>query len=367
MKKKLLRRLVFFVLLAFCLLGITLLVIAYTNVLVHQFAEKEPAFLFSAQKIQPTPTKAPDSLKVVDWNIKFAGGRIDFFFDCYGDRVLMTEEEVMRHLEGLAAQIRKLNPDILLLQEVDIDSKRSANIHQLQWLLDHTDLNYGAYASHWQVSHIPSRGLGRMNSGIAILSKYPLTDATRHALPQMEQQDALTRFFYLRRAILQATVQLPGHQLVVLNTHLEAYDQDGTKKRQLDILQRLADSLSTRHHLLVGGDLNTLPPGARKRKGFDDAACKEEFVADDYTREGNYLKPWYARYREAIPLANYLANESRYYGHTVNGKGSWNRRLDYLFSNRQWGHGTVHQNTHPLSDHAPLSGWLYLNERQAVR
>ena len=28
----------------------------------------------------------PDTLKVMTWNVKFGGGRIDFFFDCHGDR-----------------------------------------------------------------------------------------------------------------------------------------------------------------------------------------------------------------------------------------------------------------------------------------
>ena len=88
----------------------------------------------------------PDTLTVMTWNVKFGGGRIDFFFDCHGDRVIMEKEEVENNMNLLADKIREVNPDILFLQEVDIDAKRSAFVNQLQNLLDNTALNYGVYA-----------------------------------------------------------------------------------------------------------------------------------------------------------------------------------------------------------------------------
>jgi len=65
----------------------------------------------------------------------------------------------------LAAKITAMDADILLLQEVDTDSKRSAYIDQVQWLLDNTAMNYGVYASMWEVQFVPSDGLGRVNTG----------------------------------------------------------------------------------------------------------------------------------------------------------------------------------------------------------
>ncbi|MBX3103178.1 MAG: endonuclease/exonuclease/phosphatase family protein [Bacteroidetes bacterium] len=360
MKKVLKRTLLGFTVLL-GLLGIALAVIAFTHVLVYQFPPEEAALSFHARVQHPAPAAA-DSLRVMDWNIKFGGGRLDFFFDCYGDRDVMTEAEVTRHLQGIAALIDSLDPDILLVQEIDLESKRAAYIHQVQWLLDHTRLNHAVYASQWQVRWLPSHNLGRMNSGIAIFSKYPLQNAMRFRLTQMMEQSALTRFFYLRRCILQTEVVLPGRQpLTVLNTHLEAYDHDQTKKRQLDLLIARAQDLHREGKaLLLGGDLNTLPPGARKKQGFDDSMCKEEFVADDYSQENDYLKPLYKMLAPVIPLSDYLADEGRYWGHSVNGKGWWNRTLDYLFTNQNWqaGSGQVHQQTYPLSDHAPLTGIL---------
>jgi endonuclease/exonuclease/phosphatase family metal-dependent hydrolase len=314
-----------------------------------------------------SPSTAPDSLKVMNWNIKFGGGRIDFFFDCYGDRVLMTEAEVVKNLEGLALKINQYDPDILVLQEVDIASDRSAQVDQLQWLLDHTALKFGAYASQWH-AYVPSHGLGRMNDGNAVLSKYPITQATRVALQQSMDQDWLTRFFYLRRNILDVTIALPNDTLSVLATHLDAYSKDSTRWFQLQTLYRLAET--KQHPMIIAGDLNTVPPGSKKLKGFDDSVCKqEEFVMDDYTPEQTWLLPLYKVYQEAIPLGDYHADETRYYSHTVNGRGFWNRRLDYLFTNRSWSKGLVHQNrerggmeTMPLSDHAPVTATLWLRK-----
>jgi len=151
----------------------------------------------------------PDSLVVMTWNVKFGGGRIDFWFDCLGDRVIMTAGEVEDNLDGLVAYLNKqeIRPDILLLQEIDINSKRSAYIDQMQYLLDHVEhLNYGVYASQWQNQYVPSDGIGPIDSGNGILSRWPLKNAERIALDLRSEQDAVTQYFYLKRNILKTVL-----------------------------------------------------------------------------------------------------------------------------------------------------------------
>src|SRR5690606_1556391 len=104
--------------------------------------------------------------------------------------------EVETNLQRIADVINAVDPDVLFLEEVDVNSKRSAFVDQVQWLLDHTQLNHGAYASQWRADFVPSDGLGAMDSGNAILSRWPLDDATRFALPLREDQSALVRYFY---------------------------------------------------------------------------------------------------------------------------------------------------------------------------
>jgi endonuclease/exonuclease/phosphatase family metal-dependent hydrolase len=331
--------------------------------------EAAVSYRASSEKSAPEPS-AP--LRVMNYNVKFGGGRIDFFFDCFGDRVLMSKSEVLANLERLAEKINQYDPDLLVLQEVDVNSKRSAYFDQLQWLLDHTQLGYAVYASHWKADFVPTDGLGAMDSGNAILSKYRLLDAERIALALRSEQPALERYFYLRRNVLRARLDVPGKSpTYVVALHADAYSKDGTKKQHIDRFKQELDRLSAAGHTVIGsGDLNTLPPGTEHQVGFDDSVCTdEEFIADDYSEEADWLVPLYDQYNPDTPLDVYQADQASYFSHTVDGRGFWNRRLDYIFTNAQVvpGSGLVHQDqehggmdTMPLSDHAPVTVELEL-------
>lgn len=338
-----------------------------------RFEPIEEGLYYEAENITEAAPPGADLL-VMNWNAKFGGGRIDFWFDCFGDRVLMEEAEVIENLEGLAAKIRHVDPDILLLQEIDIEAKRSAYIDQVQWILDNTDLNYAVYASQWKADFIPSDGLGRMDMGVATFSKYPLRDATRINLPQSESQDAVTQYFYLNRNILTAVVDLPGFgPLHIVNVHADAYSQDGTKRIHIDRFKEELDRLDAEGHIFLGGgDLNTLPPGSDVQFGFADSVCEDEdFIADDYRDEADWLVSLYEDYNAAIPLDVYQADNAAHYTHSVSNDIFWNRKLDYLFTNITFvdGSGMTHQDessggmeTFSLSDHAPISGRLSLED-----
>ncbi|HEX9620169.1 MAG TPA: endonuclease/exonuclease/phosphatase family protein [Polyangiaceae bacterium] len=334
------------------------------------FDDEELAILYRAAEPEPGASN-PVELVVMTYNVKFGGGRADFFFDCHGDRVLMTEREVLDNLRALAGKIAAVDPDVLLLQEVDVASKRSAFVDQLQWLLDHTRLSFGAYASQWRADFVPSDGLGPVDSGNAVLSRYPIVHAKRIALPLRSDQSAVERYFYLRRNILHARIDVGGDVLDVLDLHAEAYAKDGTKLAHIERFAAELEALSDRGDLfLAGGDLNTLPPQTEKLVGFPDSVCEDEdFQADDFREETDYLDGLYEAYAEAIPLDDYAADNEPYFSHTTDASGFWNRRLDYLFTNGEFvpGSGLVHQDeasggtaTMPLSDHAPVSAVLAL-------
>ncbi len=324
------------------------------------FDDVEPAQRYTASSQEAAVQ--PERLRVMTYNIKFGGGRLDFFFDCHGDRVLMTRDEVLAHLEALAAKITAVDPDVVFLQEVDVNSKRVAYVDQLQWLLDHTPLNHAVYASQWRADYVPSDGIGPVDSGNAILSKLPLRDGTRLALPLRTDQSGIERYFYLRRNILRAELATePPLRLVA--THTAAFSQDGTKLAQI---ARFREELDAAPGLVVGGgDLNTIPPGSARVRDFPDSVCTDEdFQADDYSEETEWLVPLYDAYSTAIPLDEYQADNTPHFSHTTDANGFWNRKLDYLFTNATVvpDSGLTHQDeesggtaTMPLSDHAPVT------------
>ncbi|MCH8836841.1 MAG: endonuclease/exonuclease/phosphatase family protein [Candidatus Marinimicrobia bacterium] len=339
--------------------------------LVTTFDDIEGVTYYRASSIQPT--EAADSLVVVTWNIKYGGGGLDFWFDCWGERVLMTEKEVTENLDRVAAHIVQLDPDVLLLNEVEVSSRRSAYVDQVQYLLDATGLNYGVYASLWKSQFIPSDGIGRMNMGNAILSKYELSDGERIALKLRSDQDALTQYFYLHRNILTAKVAAgTNSDLYAVVIHTAAFSQDGTKQDHIDRFKEELDRFAAAGALFVGGgDLNTIPPNAETRIDFGDSKCTgDEFQADDYTNEADWLRPLYRDYFPAIDTLTYGADESAYFSHTTNSYGPFSRKVDYLFTNMGggWVAGSgqgynlaMGTGRERLSDHASVSAVIVVS------
>lgn len=336
-----------------------------------QFGEVEEAQYYHARRLRrAVPTGGV--LKVMTWNIKFGGARIDFWFDGHGERVLLNDWEVVANLEGLAAKINQADPDVLLLQEVDVNSKRAAFVDQMQWLLDRTGLNYGAYASQWRADFVPTKGLGRVDSGIATLSKFPVRDAQRLALPEIEARDRLTRYFYLKRAMLTASVELPNQGVVrVVNIHTEPFANDGTKRRQLEQFHGELDRLDRAGTTFVaGGDLNSLAPGTAQQHGFVDVVMEDEdFQGGDYRQQDDWLTSLYEHYTPAVDLDDYHRDNRPHCTHSTSKEVFWNRKLDYLFTNGEFvaGSALTHQDhsrggmkTMLLSDHAPVSVSLRL-------
>lgn len=341
---------------------------------------------FKAHAEHPAPVAAPTALKVMAWNVKYGACRIDFWFDFWGDRVQMSSTEVTDCLTRVAALIREYDPDILMTEEIEVGSKRSAYIDQVRFLLENTNLRYAAYMSTWDARYVPSEGLGRINLGNAILSRYPILKAERIRQEDRTDQDPLTSTFYIKRAIGRAELDVgAGRTVAAYVVHTEAYDQDGTKQRQI---QQIHDVLAQESlPWVLGGDLNELPPVCDERVGVSDpASClgklrlsgfldeRASSVGTDFEQPPytpSIMKQFYDDFEPSIPLARYGVgeeNQRRYFTHTVLGPdevndqgvpGTWNRTLDYLFlrKGQVWTDTDVIQDKAArLSDHAPVVG-----------
>ena len=337
--------------------------------LVTEFSSNEPPKEYTAKNLVSAPNK--DTLTVATWNIRFGIGRANWFGDSCGDLVLFDNETIIDGLELLAQKITEMDADILLLQEVDTDSKRSAYIDQVQWLLDHTSMNYGVYASMWEVQFVPSDGLGRVNTGNAILSKWPLSEAERIQLSLRGDQDALTKAFYVRRNVLKAVVNYPGNPFWAVDIHASAFSNDDTKQKQFLEFKDVLDEINSKGEIFVaGGDLNELPPGATKNNYCEEDRCPDELPEDDegcdFSNETTWINPLYDTYVPSVSLVDYQQNEQLYFTHAsthdINDERyQWNRKLDYLFTNTAWVPRSeiTHQETQLESDHVAVSAkWV---------
>jgi len=345
-----------------------LLTVSSCEPLATGFDDTEDAQYFYAKATSPVPDTF-SVIRVMTWNIRFGAGRIPWFGDACGDRVILTDNEVYSSLQLIVDKINLVKPDVLLLQEVDMNSKRSGYIDQMQWILDNTYFNYAVYGSQWRSQFIPSDGLGRMEEGNAILSRWKISDAQRIQLQLRNDQDNLTRYFYERCCMVTGRIEIPHvNNLYAVNIHASAFATDDTKQKHIIRFQDELDRINSDGGWFVaGGDLNTLPPSSDTTDYCIQDMCENESFhhsydnpmhkeGSNYTPEIHWLDELYTKYNCAVPTDLYKNNQYNYFTHTTRGTHFWDRTLDYLFTNYQWVENSVvtHQDATNESDHAPV-------------
>jgi endonuclease/exonuclease/phosphatase family metal-dependent hydrolase len=334
----------------------------------------EDAIYYTAGEIKSAP--APDStIKIMTWNIRFCIGRSPWFGDACGDITIYTKEKIMKGLDLIVKKINQIRPDVLLLQEVDILSTRSAYVEQMQYILDHTWFNYGAFGSQWKAQFIPSDGLGRIDEGNVILSRWPISDAKRIQLALRNDQSGVVRYFYERCCMVTGIIRVPGFkEFSVVNIHASAFATDDTKHNHIEKFKENLDYISSEGgYFVAGGDLNTLPPGSDSTDYCIEDMCPGESFhhpgdnpmhkdGSNYTPEQEWLVPLYNSYSCAVPLERYQNDQPAYFTHTTRPGHFWDRTLDYLFTNNKWvpDSNCTHQDAMDESDHCPVSAEFIL-------
>lgn len=200
--------------------------------------------------------------KVLNWNIGFAGmdKDVDFFMDG-GTRVLpIDKEHVENNLKAIHNIIKKENPDIMFLQEVDENSKRTYGINERELLNDNFQGN-NAFAYNFKVEYVPypfPETIGKVASGIYTNSKYNMQENYRYQLPVPFKYPS--RVANLKRAFLVTYSEIAGtdKKVVFVNAHLEAYDNDNAgKTAQTEVLLNfIKEEYAKGNYVIVGADFN---------------------------------------------------------------------------------------------------------------
>lgn len=208
-----------------------------------------------------------DSLSVVSYNIGHSQGVKENAWD------YRNKETTMKQLSMLANTMANMDADIFLLQEVDLDSTRTFHINQIDFIKEKTGHPFSACALVWDKNYLPypywpiSHHLGYLKSANCILSRYPLSNHHRFVFDKPKSNPFWYNWGYIDRAIQRVDVDVGDKKIALLNIHLEAWDMS-TREEQIKIL---ADYMSKIDEpMILGGDFNTVPPGADKQKGFAD-------------------------------------------------------------------------------------------------
>jgi endonuclease/exonuclease/phosphatase family metal-dependent hydrolase len=211
----------------------------------------------------------PDTsvISLLIWNIGYAGldANMDFFYDG-GEKVRPTEEASVTNLEAIMKFLEAQDTvDFILLQEVDIRSKRSYRVNQVDSINALFPLHTSTFGKNYDVFFVPVppiSPMGKVNSGILSLSKHQPAFSACYAFPGEFAWP--TRLFMLDRCFLVNRHPLSnGKELVLINTHNSAYDTDGSMKRQeMEYLRAfLLEERIKGNHVIAGGDWNQCPPG----------------------------------------------------------------------------------------------------------
>ena len=169
------------------------------------------------------------------------------------------------NLPRIAEIVRETGADVTLLQEVDIDTRRSGRVDQPSVLSDLTGLRpvFGKTLNY-------DGGL----YGIAVLSRWPVTHDTLFSLRVTPRQERAGGS-YEPRGVLHVLISTPHGPLHILNTHLDPSANDRFRRQEATELLRLADKLrSSGETVFIGGDLNA-EPDSRVLEMFTEAGWND--------------------------------------------------------------------------------------------
>jgi len=287
------------------------------------------------------------TLTVMTWNIGYASGMEN------NKGNVLSSADITANLDTIAASMSKNNADIVALQEIDFNSRRSHGINQLRYLQEKLDFPFAAYILNWNKRYVPfpigldfRKHFGRMQSGQAVLSRVPITRNSAEFLAKPFNKPFWYNMFYISRAVQRVKVLVAGRELDLYNVHLEAFHTDTRMHQAMQLLDLMKARGFTAGFVM--GDFNSLPPDARKKLGFADEP-EADFTSDN-TIEVLKQKGELA---EVVPdMINRLDESPSFTYPSVNPT----RRLDYMFYSPgmrllRW---SVDRSAGTGSDHLPL-------------
>jgi endonuclease/exonuclease/phosphatase family metal-dependent hydrolase len=184
----------------------------------------------SAAKPQTAPASSPN-LKIVSYNIRWRGG-----------------DDLNKLITLLRTDAEIGGATIIGLQEVDRNRKRTGNVNTARRMAEELGMYYA-----WAAPPPPAKAKKPQEeeTGVAILSRYPLADVSRLVLPNEGPNGR-------RRVALGATIKVEDVRLRVYSFHGETRM---AVSKKIEALQSVLDDLARYDKTMpavVLGDFNTI-------------------------------------------------------------------------------------------------------------
>ncbi len=250
-------------------IALLVVLVVILSVMEYKPAERENIDVIASDDTYVINTGEP--ITILTWNTGYGalGDNADFFMDGGNGVQTATRERVESNIEFMLSKINSFSPDVVLLQEVDTDSRRSYGIDATEYFKTNLHTTEGgtyssAFAYNFKTPFVPFPipPIGKVNSGIQTLTRFDISSAQRISLPCPFKWPIRTA--NLKRCLLITRIPVTttdgaftDKELVIINLHLEAYDSGEGKIAQTELFKSvLEEELNKGNYVIAGGDFN---------------------------------------------------------------------------------------------------------------
>ncbi len=217
----------------------------------------------------------------------------DFFMDGGKSSRSFSKEQTIANLQRITAFLLREEPAFILLQEVDVRSSRSFQVNQKEYLQTQLAGYSSTFGLNYKVSWVPAplpHSMGSVYSGLLTLSSCKSDSAARYQYPGREKWPR--QMFDLQRCFIENRLPVEGgKELVLINSHLSAFDEGGRiRQEQLKFLKNhiTKEYQEKGNYVIVGGDWNHVLPGTDPElfEASEDRPSWLQEMPQDFTPEG---------------------------------------------------------------------------------
>ena len=234
-----------------------------------------------------------DTLSIMTYNIGWLSGMTNNL------PVERSEALYKENLNNCVDALAKSRQNIIAFQEIDTDSDRSYNYNQPDSLAKRLGYKYKGLAINWDKAYVPFPGVnpkyffGTVVSAQCILSDLEITDNSAEKLIKPINAPFYYNAFYLDRLIQKTLIKTNKGDLMILNVHLEAFDEE-TRNNHINRTIAVFETYRKKMPTLLVGDFNS----PQWHDGIRNSKLSKLFEMDNVAN--------------AIPDSIYKKNMARY-------------------------------------------------------
>lgn len=226
-----------------------------------------------------------DTFSIMTYNIGYLSGMTN---NLPVERTYTLFED---NLHRVIEVFNKLEPDFIGFQEIDLHAERSYNVNQPDSIARYCGYGFADISINWDKRYVafpywpPSAHFGSILSAQAVLSRYPIMSSERIVFDKPKNNPFFYNGFYIDRLAEIATVKTGnGKELVIINVHLEAFEQYA-RIEQAEELLRIYRRFAGDFPVVLIGDFNAVPPYPEVIGTEDEESTITYFLKEPNTGE----------------------------------------------------------------------------------